>query len=1301
LRNDADDSPVGAPVDGTGGTISLNTGPLLATTTFNVLATSAGCPPAALNATATVNVSGAVDPDLAITAAANPICEGDATLIQIANSEVGVDYQLRDDADDSAIGAPVAGTGGTIDLPTGNLTTTTTFNVLASSGACSLEMTTLVTIDVGVSPDPSLAVAVVLDPLCIGGVTDITVALSQVGVDYQLRDDADDSPVGPPVAGTGGTISFSTGVLNATTTFNVLATSVGCPPVELTTLATVTVSGSVDASLLLTAAATPICEGSGTDIQINNSEVGVTYQLRDDATDTPIGAPVAGTGGLILLPTGNLTASTTFNVLATNGVCSIELTDLETVDVDVAPDPGLVVGVTIDPLCIGGVSEITVDLSQAGVMYQLRNDADDSPVGAPVAGTGGMINLSTGVLNVTTVFNVLAMSGVCPPTELTALATVTVGGSVDASLVVTSTVDPICAGGSSIIQVANSEVGVTYQLRDDATDSPVGSAVAGTGGTIDLPTGNLLVTTIFNVLASNGACSIELTDQETITVSPGPALNLSVTPSTALICPGTGTSIIVASSEVGVMYQLRDDATDTPVGSPVAGTGGSINLPTGTLSASTTFNVLATQGSCVVELTNTATVNVRPPGDPACGGGGSDCTNFSSIQPSIVTQPSCKDRDAGEISFSIARTDGTPTTFRVILSINGTNQTKFTSNTVNFDDLSSGLYQYTIVDEGNGLTCGPVDFFLDLSTQVEILDKQVTADVTCFGGTDGNVILTVDGSTTGEYWYRYVLDGVESGGQTFTPGAPLPGGLPADDDDFLIIKVDDNFNFSCPDTVMVRIRHMFPRIDFTVASTNVTTCNGTDGGIQVASIGGGDPGSGPLQVRLKKAVPFSTDPSGYIVLVAFEDVAAGFKEYLNLSQGNYVVDVKDGIDCIQSKAIAVQAPGQVPLGIVGIVATDASCSNEGASGSIQVTIGDAGMFQVALSQDQVNVPPDSEFIAYNSPSIPSITFNNLVSGVYYLYLKSSTTTCPTRTDAITIGGVQALNDFDVLSSCDNLNLTINNITGQQSAPFVIRVFNNNDKFTKIDSLTSPTIPLSNAVTFVYNPPLGHPFLSLPGTYRFVMVQNQTTGVGTCTLVSDTVVYDVRLGLAIQGVSAMDSYPLPKRTGSITVENIAGGTRFISGSNELFYEISLYTADDDIEIFGWEQVKLNPQNKFSKTYEYIPPGVYRIKVRDFAGCVKTQDIEIGLDSRIFVPNIFTPNEDNVNDEFEVLNLPLTGQHQIIISNRWGNEVFTSKDYRVGTFWSGEDVPDGIYYYRLKVASGETFTGWVEVLRGSKP
>jgi large repetitive protein len=85
----------------------------------------------------------------------------------------------------------------------------------------------------------------------------------------------------------------------------------------------------------------------------------------------------------------------------------------------------------------------------------------------------------------------------------------------------------------------------------------------------------------------------------------------------------------------------------------------------------------------------------------------------------------------------------------------------------------------------------------------------------------------------------------------------------------------------------------------------------------------------------------------------------------------------------------------------------------------------------------------------------------------------------------------------------------------------------------------------------------------------------------------------------------------------------------------------------------------------------------------------------------VPNIFTPNDDSVNDQFEVLNLPLTGKHQLIISNRWGNEVFTSSDYREGTFWNAAGTSDGIYYYRLKVDGGGTFEGWVEILRGNKP
>jgi gliding motility-associated-like protein len=87
--------------------------------------------------------------------------------------------------------------------------------------------------------------------------------------------------------------------------------------------------------------------------------------------------------------------------------------------------------------------------------------------------------------------------------------------------------------------------------------------------------------------------------------------------------------------------------------------------------------------------------------------------------------------------------------------------------------------------------------------------------------------------------------------------------------------------------------------------------------------------------------------------------------------------------------------------------------------------------------------------------------------------------------------------------------------------------------------------------------------------------------------------------------------------------------------------------------------------------------------------------------ITVPNIFTPNDDAVNDQFEVMNLPLTGKHHLIVSNRWGNEVFSSSDYRDGTFWDAAGTSDGIYFYRLKVEGDKTYTGWVEILRGTKP
>jgi gliding motility-associated-like protein len=97
-----------------------------------------------------------------------------------------------------------------------------------------------------------------------------------------------------------------------------------------------------------------LCSGTGTMIVVNSSEAGISYQLRNSSGNINIGSPVAGTGGSINLPTGNLIQTTTFSVLASNVAagCSTQLNETETVTVDLPSAGGAITG-GISPVTYG------------------------------------------------------------------------------------------------------------------------------------------------------------------------------------------------------------------------------------------------------------------------------------------------------------------------------------------------------------------------------------------------------------------------------------------------------------------------------------------------------------------------------------------------------------------------------------------------------------------------------------------------------------------------------------------------------------------------------------------------------------------------------------------------------------------------------------------------------------------------------------------------------------------------------------------------------------------------------------
>jgi hypothetical protein len=78
--------------------------------------------------------------DQTITAAQTMVCIiGDSTTIDVGNSESGLFYYLRNDANDSIIAGPIQGTGAGISMSTGGINATTTYNVIAARHSISLE----------------------------------------------------------------------------------------------------------------------------------------------------------------------------------------------------------------------------------------------------------------------------------------------------------------------------------------------------------------------------------------------------------------------------------------------------------------------------------------------------------------------------------------------------------------------------------------------------------------------------------------------------------------------------------------------------------------------------------------------------------------------------------------------------------------------------------------------------------------------------------------------------------------------------------------------------------------------------------------------------------------------------------------------------------------------------------------------------------------------------------------------------------------------------------------------------------
>jgi gliding motility-associated-like protein len=122
---------------------------------------------------------------------------------------------------------------------------------------------------------------------------------------------------------------------------------------------------------------------------------------------------------------------------------------------------------------------------------------------------------------------------------------------------------------------------------------------------------------------------------------------------------------------------------------------------------------------------------------------------------------------------------------------------------------------------------------------------------------------------------------------------------------------------------------------------------------------------------------------------------------------------------------------------------------------------------------------------------------------------------------------------------------------------------------------------------------------------------------------------------------------------------------------------------------------------STTNLAINPGPLSVQVMDNNACTLDTLFTITAMTPECVPNVFTPNNDNVNDTWDLEKAFIYDDSEVNVYGRFGKKIFESIGYGLpwdGTNNNGKEVPQGAYFYHIDLGNGfAPIKGTVTILR----
>jgi gliding motility-associated-like protein len=188
-----------------------------------------------------------------------------------------------------------------------------------------------------------------------------------------------------------------------------------------------------------------------------------------------------------------------------------------------------------------------------------------------------------------------------------------------------------------------------------------------------------------------------------------------------------------------------------------------------------------------------------------------------------------------------------------------------------------------------------------------------------------------------------------------------------------------------------------------------------------------------------------------------------------------------------------------------------------------------------------------------------------------------------------------------------------------------------------------------------------------------------------------------ISLITEDVNGCRSLPLTVSTEVYALPNInAGADKSIIRGSSVLLDAAITNAA--AYSFSWTPANtltdaniLQPVASPTVTTTYVVTATHLS-----AGCSNSDSVVVEVVAKLFVPTAFTPNGDGINDRWYIPGLQIYPDAEVMIYNRWGQEILRSKNYNNNP-WNGEQnnraLPAGAYTYMIRLNNDRR-----ELLRG---